>query len=294
MFVLYSNYNPYNDGSPESRQPYNGGFNTVCNHCHHVVNQRYCPFCNNDLSNIYTVADAKFTMDKYLNSNPNYNYSNYYTQPNPYQQQNQYNQPNPYQQQNQYNQPNPYQQQNQYTQPNPYQQQNQYTQPNPYQQQNQYTQPNLYQQVYRPVKKPKEKTVITKNGIALGISMAVLFVVVFVSTMIILYSITDHSQSPTVNTHQQQTEIDLNNNPAGVSKAELAKLKSGMSYAQVSAIIGGDGLPTKSHQNSLKQDVIIYWWPYEDDNSAGILITFTDEQLTSIKEASYDSPELKK
>lgn len=71
--------------------------------------------------------------------------------------------------------------------------------------------------------------------------------------------------------------------PNGVNLEEYKKLMDGMSYGQVSAIIGGDGQMTDSGENVKGQKYYTYSWICEDTaNDAIVHITFVDGAVTDI------------
>lgn len=68
----------------------------------------------------------------------------------------------------------------------------------------------------------------------------------------------------------------------GVSKEEFDKLEKGMSYAQVSSIIGGDGQLSTSGENLKDEPYYTYGWVGENNPDAIVYITITNDQVTEI------------
>lgn len=71
-------------------------------------------------------------------------------------------------------------------------------------------------------------------------------------------------------------------NREGISAEEYQKLSIGMSYAQVSAIIGGDGSPIESGENAYGKPYYIYGWKSETNQNAAVYIAFIDDAVSEI------------
>lgn len=74
----------------------------------------------------------------------------------------------------------------------------------------------------------------------------------------------------------------MNVNREGVSAEEYQKLSVGMSYAQISAIIGGDGSLVSSGENAYGKAYYIYGWKGEINQNAVVYITFVDDIVSEI------------
>lgn len=71
-------------------------------------------------------------------------------------------------------------------------------------------------------------------------------------------------------------------NREGVSAEEYRKLSVGMTYAQISAIIGGDGSLVGSGENAYGKVYYIYGWKGETNQNAAVYITFVDDAVSEI------------
>lgn len=70
--------------------------------------------------------------------------------------------------------------------------------------------------------------------------------------------------------------------PGGYSESEYGKLKIGMSYAQISYIIGGDGELVNSGENLKDETFYTYAWPHETELYTVLYITFTKDAASDI------------
>lgn len=93
--------------------------------------------------------------------------------------------------------------------------------------------------------------------------------------------------------NQDQFEEILPNNPGnksadfppGVSVDEFNKLKVGMSYAQISSIIGGDGKLIDNGENLKKETFYTYAWPGEiNPDNTTVYITITNDVASDISQ----------
>ena len=75
-------------------------------------------------------------------------------------------------------------------------------------------------------------------------------------------------------------------NPAGCSSEELKKLKTGMTYAQISAIIGGDA---QGEDTSLETDENSFAavWMGEENPYMTVTVVFEDGEAVSISSSDY-------
>jgi len=71
--------------------------------------------------------------------------------------------------------------------------------------------------------------------------------------------------------------------PSGISPEEYRQIEIGMSYARVSAIIGGDGEIVESSQTLKEEVYYTYVWYGEENPYAAAYITFTDGAVTAIE-----------
>lgn len=70
--------------------------------------------------------------------------------------------------------------------------------------------------------------------------------------------------------------------PNGISKQELNQIKTGMSYAHVSAIIGGDGELVDQGTTPLDEKYYTYHWYGENNPNASVYITFVNDKVSDI------------
>ena len=85
---------------------------------------------------------------------------------------------------------------------------------------------------------------------------------------------TPPAESPSANSRSS--------NPGGVSLEEYFQLKAGMTYAQVSGIIGDDGILVDTGTNLDGRDYYIYGWSGQDNPLAEVYITFVEDQVVEI------------
>ncbi len=71
--------------------------------------------------------------------------------------------------------------------------------------------------------------------------------------------------------------------PSGISEEEYRQIEIGMSYARVSAIIGGDGEIVESSQTLKEEVYYTYVWYGEENPYAAAYITFTGGAVTAME-----------
>lgn len=174
-------------------------------------------------------------------------------------------------------------------QQNPYQQ-NYQPQSNPYQ-----PQPNQYPPQYMQYQAPPRKNSV---GIALAIIIPVFLVITFI-VMLIMTSLTSYNRESITRDDigfggsqfgQDKDDKDTDKGgsnkgepiPNGVSSEEYDQIEKGMSYAQISAIIGGDGILADSGRNIHNEEYYTYGWIGENNNECELYITFIDGKATDI------------
>ncbi len=120
--------------------------------------------------------------------------------------------------------------------------------------------------------------VMASFGVLLVLSVVALFVVSIVSfgTVKSVNGAEGAIRNPVINGK------DGVSFPAGVSLEEYKKLKIGMTYAQVSAIIGGDGQPLSSEKGEGKKT--LYIWQGQDIPQAIVSITFEYGKVIKIEQ----------
>lgn len=127
-----------------------------------------------------------------------------------------------------------------------------------------------------------------KTGLIVGLSIAgaVLLIAIFISLSYVTYAlvsenterINDFSTDSRVNTESSQQSAY----PNGISDEEFEKLEIGMSYAHASSIIGGDGILVSAGEDLYGKAYQVYVWVFENDDSEGVYITFSKDEITDI------------
>lgn len=74
----------------------------------------------------------------------------------------------------------------------------------------------------------------------------------------------------------------ISDSRAGVSPEEFQKLRLNMSYAHVSAIIGGDAVKCQTGETVYGEIYYIYSWPGERNAHATVYVTFLDDAVSEI------------
>ena len=97
----------------------------------------------------------------------------------------------------------------------------------------------------------------------------------FMAAHFVLSNPTEFPETPTLSP-------SMNVNREGVSTEEYQKLSIGMTYAQISAIIGGDGSLVESGENAYGKAYYIYGWKGETNQNAVVYITFVDDAVSEI------------
>lgn len=229
---------------------YDGGTQLCCPICKNIVTQRICPFCFNDMTGEF-----------------NRQYS-IYMQNQQYQQSQQYQQQSQQYQQNQQN----------IAGQLPYHQAPQYTSYADYSQKS-----NPYLQAYSPYAVKKNPN----SGLIVGISIAASFLIVIALSLLIAFSSNTATDRRNSNGNQYdafqspQSQYSYHS-PDGISKEEFEKLKNGLSYAHVSALVGGDGILINNGETLQKEDFYTYAWAGEYVEETIVYITFTNDVVTDI------------
>lgn len=258
--------NEYNN-NPSGQVPYMGGEPVRCPRCSNVVTSRICTFCGLDLSAIYKTdapqIQQQMPQQPYQNNIPYGN--NNYTANNGYAPNNANNNGYNYQYNPniQNNMQNPYNQ-NQMQQPiNPYA-----TPPR--------QQPYMY---YPPVKNKANKTAAIICAVASVIILLTLIGSLVVNSFSRIGDIYRPGFDNGFSLPEEQENLTIYK---GVSQSEFSKLKIGMSYAQVSAIIGGDGELYDEGITIEKEKYQVYAWLGENNTNAAVFITITSDKVSDI------------
>lgn len=91
------------------------------------------------------------------------------------------------------------------------------------------------------------------------------------------------SPSPIPQPSESQTpSAQQSENVGGISAEEYAKIKKGMSYAHVSAIIGDDGVLADNGTTVQGDAYYTYGWYGENNQSAEVYITFVNDAVSEI------------
>ncbi|MEG2813651.1 MAG: hypothetical protein RSA79_03525 [Oscillospiraceae bacterium] len=77
-----------------------------------------------------------------------------------------------------------------------------------------------------------------------------------------------------------KSAVNSGKNLSGYSKSEMDKIEKGMSYARVSAIIGGDGIVVANGDTPQGEPYIKYLWRNEDNEAKSLFITFQEGKVT--------------
>lgn len=257
-----TNYN-----NSERRIAYMGGDPVRCPRCSNVVSERFCPFCNLDLSTVYSMPAPK--SEDII--------STYYhpvgvNKPSAYPQQN-------IQSQQSFNGQYPLQGQPPSNNvPPPYKPSGNlpYNAPpyNPLY--------NQQQPYYAPAKKSKAWLLPILTIFIVLVGLAVFTLVRDYMNGYGYFSQNNPSPNPfsdSFSPPQQQDDFLFS---GGVSSDEYNKLKVGMSYAQVSSIIGGDGEIAGNGETLKKEAYYVYAWYGETNPNAIVYITITADKVSDI------------
>lgn len=180
------------------------------------------------------------------------------------------------------NQPTPASTTTQYAQASSYQQP-----PNNYQSYYQnnyaYTPSNRYQ--YQQALNTKKKSGLV---VILGIVAAVIVFLYIVFLPIINFTTNTITRNysvpgtPNIPNDDYTASIGDNSYPGGFSDIEFDKLKIGMSYAQISYILGGDGELVNEGIDLKDVPFFTYAWAKEDDSNIILYITFSEDAANDI------------
>ena len=107
--------------------------------------------------------------------------------------------------------------------------------------------------------------------LSIAAGTAVFIMLFFMAAHFVLSNPTEFPETPTLSP-------SMNVNREGVSTEEYQKLSIGMTYAQISAIIGGDGSLVESGENAYGKAYYIYGWKGETNQNAVVYITFVDDE----------------
>lgn len=249
----------------------------TCSHCNHQFVGTYCPLCGSNstvknttnvayninggkclrcggVTNTNTCPHCGYThpvSSGYLGGNNTTNANGYANQ-----------RPN----NNQYN-------QNQYNPNNPYG--NQYNNGQ-----------NGYGYGYAPPMQKQKKSILLP-----AVMIAFASILVLSTLALMVFSMVDFgnngntgNEPPVINgiVPPKVNNTESVNYPDGVSLEEYKKIKIGMEYAQVSAIIGGDGQIISSEKGESKKTV--YAWYGQNIQDAIITIAFEDNKVTKIEQ----------
>lgn len=138
---------------------------------------------------------------------------------------------------------------------------------------------NYNQQYYQPpnsqflsyVKKKKSKSVFFIIMISV---LSILFL------MSVIYFIGKTYSNFNMQGNQNGYFSSNKTNSHGYSDEELSKIKEGMSYARVSAIIGGDGILVENSETPQGEPYLKYFWINEKGDSNSLFITFKEGIVT--------------
>lgn len=111
--------------------------------------------------------------------------------------------------------------------------------------------------------------------LSIAAGAAVLIMLLFIATHFVLSNTANFSETTNLSP-------SMNVNREGVSAEEYRKLSVGMTYAQISAIIGGDGSLIGSGENAYGKAYYIYGWKGETNQNAAVYITFVDDAVSEI------------
>lgn len=89
----------------------------------------------------------------------------------------------------------------------------------------------------------------------------------------------EEDSQPTINLPKQKKDY-TSVYPNGISVSEFKKLKVGMTYEQVSYIIGGDGVVSSSNKNQ----TVVTWISEYNIKDSYVSITFTDKKVSKIED----------
>lgn len=122
---------------------------------------------------------------------------------------------------------------------------------------------------------PKVKGRIPLILLSIAAGTAVFIMLFFMAAHFVFSNTTEFPETPTLSP-------SMNVNREGVSTEEYQKLSIGMTYAQISAIIGGDGSLVGSGENAYGKSYYIYGWKGETNQNAVVYITFVDDAVSEI------------
>lgn len=122
---------------------------------------------------------------------------------------------------------------------------------------------------------PKVKGRIPLILLSIAAGTAVFIMLLFMAAHFVLSNTAEFPEVPTLSP-------SMNVNREGVSAEEYQKLSVGMTYAQISAIIGGDGSLVGSGENAYGKAYYIYGWKGEANQNAVVYITFVDDAVSEI------------
>jgi len=154
----------------------------------------------------------------------------------------------------------------------------QYQQPNQYQQQQNYYQPQFQQGYYQAQTYPRKKS---KTGFIITI-VVVVFVALIVGISIFAGAFLKNDNSGNGNVYRDETLKKDGIIPNGVSDDEFKLIKTGMSYAQISSIIGGDGFLSNQGETPLGENFNTFQWISETNSEKFYYITFINDASTEI------------
>ena len=256
-------YNRYGDGAPnlfDDHRPYEGGIPVRCPKCGYTAASRFCGGCGLDLSTVYTISDSHPGQVYVVNYGMSYYPASYGSSPG-----------TGYPAAS-----------NGYPSPNggyrPDTSRSFNSSPMPL------SPPSIPVTpiAYAPKKHSTKRTVLWICGLCL------LFIVIFIVSCFFFQGLFQRNQAagnPIPNTPPNGPITSPNQEyyrPEGISLEEYNQLKTGMSYARVSAIIGGDGQVVTQGENIDGKSYTIYGWYGETSPSVSVYVTIVDDKVTEI------------
>lgn len=139
--------------------------------------------------------------------------------------------------------------------------------------------PGYYQ---NPPQLPKNKKSVGKIVLLISlISVLVIALCIVLSVFLHSFFSSDAAKRPSADLFNQPA-IDGYYQPEGVSEEEYFTLRKGMTYAVVSAIIGGDGALVESGQTLSGEAYYVYGWYGETKENVEVYITIINDVVTEI------------
>lgn len=276
--------------SPIPSVPYQGGVPVRCPQCSNIGNARYCAFCGLDLSAHYSVQYPAYGSVQASSYSPTPTPQATYSQAPSYTAQMPSGMPTgvPLQAGTSIPSPqSPVAPTPGFTPP-PVTGYPQWNAPN-YPQAN-YNAPVNGAVAYGARKKNPRRTAFIVGGISLA---AILLFWVIFFTVRTVYDRTKHVNPSLPNYSYNNNPVPNGgyHQPEGISLEEYLNIREGMSYAQVSQIIGGDGQEADSGTTPNDEIYYTYAWYGEDVPDAIVYITFVDSAVTEITSEGLTSNE---